>query len=188
MKHRAFIGLIGLLILFYASGEAAAQNDRPNFQALPRELRELVDTWLGRDCGTSEGRKSETRLGETGARLEPVFWEAYRLGPHPEDLERIRKTMAIRFGERQEWLRKSGEGRLGSDASRRLLFVPEAQYVEREIDRYVMRYKNAAIMGIAIAGTKASVAELKRIAVDERNPARAVAGRALDLIRQRRPE
>ena len=127
----------------------------------------------------------ESRLLALGSRLEPVLWEAYRLGPPPEDLRRIREVMARRYGERREWLGTSGSGLLDAESRLRLLSVPRSQFVERETEGYVSRYKTSAIMGLAIVGTAASAAELERITANGKSPSRVAAGEALRRIRIR---
>ena len=185
MKFRILPVLIGLAILIAIPNSALPQSDRPNFQALSPEVREFVGTWLGQDCRTGQNRVLESRLLSLGNRLEPIFWEAYRLGPPLEDLQNAREVMIKRYGERQEWLRTSGSDILGKESRSRLLSVPREQYVEREIERYVIRYKTSAIIGLSIVGTRASITELERITANEKNPSRAAAGEAIKLIRIR---
>jgi len=185
MKSRPFIILLGLLAFLIAATRAPAQMERPHFRSLPPDARQLVDDWLYRDCGTDEGQTLEARLTSAGNRLEPVFWEAYRLGPPPEELQRIRKAMAKRYRERQEWLRSSGEKLMNRRVRDRLFSVSESEYSEREIGHYVVRYKTAAVRGLAFVGTNASLAELERIAAQEDNPSRLAAKEAWNLIRQR---
>lgn len=185
MKYRILPVLIGLAILIAIPNMALPQSDRPNFQALSPEAREFVGTWLGQDCRTGQNQVLESRLLSLGNRLEPVFWEAYRLGPHLEDLQNARVDMAKRYGERQEWLRTSGSNLIESESRSRLLSVSREQYVEREIEHYVTRYKTSAITGLSIVGTGASISELERIRVNEKNPSRSAAVEAIKLIRIR---
>jgi hypothetical protein len=185
MISRILVVWIGLLTLLSVPNGAFPQSDRQNLETLSPDVREFVQTWLGQDCRTGQIQELESRLLALGNRLEPVFWEAYRLGPPPEDLRRIREVMVRRYGERQEWLRTSGSGLLGTESRLRLLSVPQSQFVERETEGYVSRYKTSAIMGLAIVGTRASAAELERITANEKSPSHVAAGEALQRIRIR---
>ena len=185
MINRILPGLIAILMFLPVSREAMSQDARSYFHAASREEQDLVEIWLGQDCEIGQKREIEEYLAQKAIRLEPVFWEAYRLGPPPEILQKSRDALVKRYAKRQEWLRKSGEGYFGNDVKRRLLSVTQEQYLEQEIARYIVRYKTAAIKGLAIVGTRESVVDLGRIAGDEKNLAREAAREALKLIQQR---
>jgi hypothetical protein len=155
---------------------------RPQLEALPRELRELVITWLHRDCGAAEKTALADRLVAVGSRLEPAFWEAYRLGPPAAELERDRGAIAARYRERQAWLRDSGTQLMSEEETRRLLAVAPEQYTRRELDQIIQAYRTAALAGLGLVGTKALVPELERIAGDENDPASGAARAALQAI------
>jgi hypothetical protein len=179
--------LLGVLILQAAWAEAQVLTARPQLQALPLEVRELVLTWLWRDCGASQQRTLEERLAAIGSRLEPVFWEAYRLGPPPEALEGDRAAFAERYGERQKWLRQSGEELFGKEEVERLLKVTRSQYVQRELDNAITGYRTAAVAGLGLVGTQDSRDELARIAENPDDPAHVAAKEAINSLRQRSP-
>ncbi|MGH9361051.1 MAG: hypothetical protein ACRD2T_03985 [Thermoanaerobaculia bacterium] len=127
---------------------------RPQLQGLAPELRELVIVWLHRDCGAAEKTVLADRLVAVGSRLEPVFWEAYRLGPPAGELESDRGAIAARYRERQAWLEDSGARLMGPEETRRLLAVSPEQYVRRELNQAVQAYRSAALAGLGLVGTQ----------------------------------
>ena len=164
---------------------ATAQTDRPLLAGLSPDVRALVMTWLNTDCGAGQSPAMDTRLVALGPRLEAVFWEAYRLGPPSDEIERDRAAISQRYEQRQRQLRESGEKLFGPEEAKRLLSVSQADYTKRELDQAIIGYKTAAIAGLGFVGTSASVADLARVVADEQNPARVAAQQATQRLRQR---
>lgn len=176
-----------LTILLAATTVAVstAQGDRPLLSALAPDIRALVLTWLNTDCGAGQSPALDSRLVALGPRLEAVFWEAYRLGPPSDEMERDRAAISQRYEQRQRQLRESGEKLFGADETKRLLAVSQAEYTKKELDQAIIGYKTAAIAGLGFVGTAASVADLARISADATSPARLAAEQATARLRQR---
>jgi hypothetical protein len=184
------ISRIVVFLACFVSGFAQAQAlaERPEFNALKPDERILVDTWLKKNCGAAEKGAFENRLLAIGARLEPVFWEAYRLGPTDVDLKAADGEYARRFADRQKWLRQFGEQQMGKEETERQLAVSESDYAQRERARFARGYRSAALAGLGLTGTEKSRQELRRIADDAREPLQISAREALkSLSAQRRP-
>jgi hypothetical protein len=180
--RRIFGYLLGTLVALVTLQPALAQELRPQLNALSPEVRGLVVTWLWRDCGAGTEDRLADGIRAIGPRLEPVFWEAYRLGPPASEMNRDRAAMAKRYAERQTWLRQSGEALFGREETERLLAVSEADYVAREAGNAEIGYKTAAILGLSLVGTRASAAALRGIAREAENPAREAATQALKTL------
>jgi len=174
-----------LFLLFTLAGAQAQQEERPEFRKLKPEEQVLVLDWLNGNCGVGEQSKLEQQLKAIGARLEPVFWEVYRLGPTRQELRNDSAAVIKRYGDRQNWLRQFGEAQMGREETARQLAIPAKQYIDREVGQYAERYKTAALAGLGLIGTSRSERELIRIAGDEKNPAQTAAREALKTIRQR---
>jgi hypothetical protein len=162
---------------------AAMRVGRPQFEGLSEIDRQLVLKWLHLDCGAEQMLTLESQLKAAGARLEPVFWEAYRLGPTTEELAVDRAAISKRFDSRQEYLRTSGTELMTEEDVQQLLSTPRAEYVDAELQRTVVGYQTAAITALAVIGTNESIPELERIAEDDRNPAQTAAREALKRLR-----
>jgi hypothetical protein len=184
MKRRIMI--ITVVLLTSIGVRAQTLSTRPAFSKLRPEVQTLVRTWLNKNCGAAEQRAFEKKLIEIGVILEPVFWEAYRLGPNEQELKDISTPVAKRYEDRQNWLRQFGDAQMGKEETARQLAIPEKQYTDREITQYTERYKTAALAGLSLIGTQQSEAELARIADDGKNPAQTSAQEALKAIRRQR--
>jgi hypothetical protein len=174
-----------ILICLSISTAALAQSpsDRPELMRLPPDAQSVVTTWLNQECGVEELKGLQNRLQQIGLILEPVLWEAYRLGPTDLDRNTFLDQTRQRYRERQAHLEAFGERLFGKDEATQLQQTPEEQFVQRHIDDYVNRYRTAALAGIGVVGTKTS--DLQAIAEDAKNPAQGAAKEALRSIEQR---
>lgn len=180
-----FLASITLVVLAWTRAAAQTQPDRPEFNKLKPEVQILVVTWLHRDCGAAEKLALEKKLIAIGPSLEPVFWEAFRLGPTRKDVEADTGAFASRYADRQSWLTQFGDVQMGKEETARQLAIPQKQYVDREVLQASESYKTQAVAGLGLIGTRQSEAELSRIADDARNGAQIAAQEALKAIRQR---
>ena len=173
--------LLTIALVLLASSWAGAEtlSERPAFAKLKPEAQALVQTWLNKNCGAAEQRVFENQLLEVGSVVEPVFWEAFRLGPTEQEVRTLSAAIAKRYDDRQSWLRQFGDAQMGKDETARQLAIPERQYADREITQFTERYKTAALAGLGLIGTQQSEAELKRIADDGTHPAQIAAQEAL---------
>ena len=180
--------LLTIALVLLASSWAGAEtlSERLAFAKLRPEAQVLVQTWLNKNCGAAEQRVFEHQLFEVGSVVEPVFWEAFRLGPTEQELNTLSAAVAKRYDERQSWLRQFGDAQMGKEETARQLAIPDRQYADREITQYTERYKTTALAGLGLIGTQQSEAELKRMANDGNNPAQTAAQEALKgMSRQR---
>ena len=188
-KHAGLVvaGIALALIQFTFALSASAQlsENRPALASLPKNAQVLVLDWLNRDCGAEEKLVLDRRLQAIEADLEPVFWEAYRLGPSPASLERDRTAIGRRYETRQAWLAKSGRELFGTQDTSRLLETPKQRYVAREMDNLIVGYKTAAILGLGLVGTRTSLPDLSRIADDTASPAAVAAKQTITSIESR---
>ena len=180
-------GIALVLIQFTLALSASAQlsETRPVLAGLPKNAQVLVLDWLNRDCGAEEKTVLERRLQAIGADLEPVFWEAYRLGPPLASLERDRTAIGRRYETRQAWLAENGRELFGTQDTSRLLETAKERYVAKEMENLTVGYKTAAILGLGLVGTRTSLPDLNRIATDEADPATIAANRTITDIENR---
>ena len=91
------IALVCVIPVFAQMG-----NERVELAKLDPDAREFVSTWLNRNCGVEEQERIEERIKGLGPVLEPVFWEAYRLGPPEETIKELQAHFRKQYGERQD--------------------------------------------------------------------------------------
>lgn len=182
------IRLLTIALVLLASSWAGAEtlSERPALAKLRPEAQVLVQTWLNTNCGAAEQRAFEHQLLEVGSVAEPMFWEAFRLGPTEQEVKTLSAAVAKRYTERQSWLRQFGDVQMGKEETARQLAIPERQYADREITQYTERYKTTALAGLGLIGTQLFEAELKRIAADGTHPAQTSAQEALKGMGRRR--
>jgi hypothetical protein len=147
------------------------------------DAQSVVSTWLNQDCGVEELRGLLDRLQQIGLILEPVFWEAYRLGPTEVERKDFLEQARQGYQDRQTHLKEFGERLFSKEEVAELLGITQEQYVQRRGGDYVNRYKTAALAGLGAVATKTS--ELQPIAEDEKDPAQGAAAEAIRSIRQR---
>jgi hypothetical protein len=179
------LALCATALAIVLSGTAIAQTrvSRPALEALPEEVQQFVLTWLTRDCSSADKLVLEGQLQAVGAPLEPVFWEAYRLGPPTTDLERDTAAIRRRYEVRQKWLAgNQGADLLGAEEVERLRGQDGEDYTTRELERITVGYRTAAILGLALVAGEGSTAALEAIAGDTENAAATAAAAALEAI------
>lgn len=175
--------MVVIAILCATSVFAQTGNERVELTKLNPDAREFVNTWLNQNCGVEEQQRIEGRIKGLGPVLEPVFWEAYRLGPPEETIKELQAHFRKQYGERQDHLKEFGDRLFGKDQVQELLNITEEQYVQREIQQYLARYRTAALNGLGMVGTH--TAELEPIARDAENPAQGAAQEAIKAIGER---
>jgi hypothetical protein len=177
--------LLWTLVFLSLSTIAWAQSasDRRELMKLPTDAQSMVATWLNQDCGIDEIRGLQDRLLQLGLPLEPVFWEAYRLGPTEVERKAFLEQTRQRYQERQRHLRTFGERLFGKEEAIQLENMPEEQYIGRRVGDYVNRYRTAALAGLGAVGIKTS--DLQPIAEDDSNPAQGAAKEAMRSIQRR---
>ncbi len=80
---------IALVLLVAPWAGAETPSERPAFAKLRPDAQVLVQTWLNKNCGAAEQRVFENQLLEVGSVVEPVFWEAFRLGPTEQEVHTL---------------------------------------------------------------------------------------------------
>jgi hypothetical protein len=173
------------LFAFASFAPAQSTQARPAFASLSKDAQMLVLSWLNRDCGADDKLVLEDRLKAIDAKLEPVFWEAYRLGPSASSLELDRAHIQKRYKERQAWLAEQGRQLFGKQETERLMTVSLEQYTQKETANIVVGYKTTAILGLGLVGTQGSLIELEHITKDPDNPAAIAAQQAIAAMKAR---
>ncbi|HEX5760591.1 MAG TPA: hypothetical protein VF121_15500 [Thermoanaerobaculia bacterium] len=182
---------VGLLAALLAGRGAEAQPPSENrwteLAKLDDKTRALVVNWLEKDCEAAEKRRLIDQLVAVGVRLEPVFREAYRLGPPPERIEQDRAVAKIAFEQRQAWLRENGEQMMGDEARTLLATTPDA-YADRQLANVAIGWRERALMGLGLVGDDKALADLQRIAADPKAPLAAAAKRGIEeRLKLRKP-
>ena len=162
---------------------AQMMNERVELMKLNSQARQFVSTWLNQNCGAEEQQRIEGRIKGLGPVLEPVFWEAYRLGPPEDTIKELQAHFRKQYGERQDHLKEFGDRLFEKEQIRNLLNITEEEYVQRETQQYLARYRTAALSGLGMVGTQTS--ELAPIARDVDNPAQGAAQEAIKAIGER---
>lgn len=181
------ISIVACTLLIAGSVLAQTTQERREFMKLHSDVQGLVTIWLNQSCGVKEQQRIATQLGELGVVLEPVFWEAYRLGPAEAEVRELQAQFRTRYVDRQRYLEVVGERLFDKEQLQELLKTTEQQYVQRETGQYVSRYKAAALAGIGVVGRISP--ELETIAKDTDSPVQGAAQEAIKAIaegRQRR--
>ncbi len=172
----------GLLAALLAGRGAEAQSNENRWAELAKldaRARGLVINWLEKDCEATEKRLLIDQLVAQGVRLEPVFREAYRLGPPPERIQKDRAAMKAAYEQRQAWLRENGEQMMGDEARTLLAMTPEA-YADRQLENAAVGWRERALMGLGLVGNEKALGDLQRIAADPNAPLAAAAKRGIE--------
>ncbi len=183
---------VGLLAALLAGRGAEAQprpteNRWTELAKLDVKTRDLIVNWLEKDCEAAEKRRLIDQLVAQGVRLEPVFREAYRLGPPPERIKQDRAVAMVAFEQRQAWLRENGEQMMGDEARALLAVSPEA-YADRQLANVAIGWRERALMGLGLVGDDKALADLQRIAADPKEPLAAAAKRGIEeRLKLRKP-
>jgi hypothetical protein len=177
------VSIVASVLLIAGPVLAQTAQERREFMNLQPDVQMLVTTWFNQDCSVKEQQEITTRLRGLGARLEPVFWEAYRLGPAEAEVRELQALFRTRYVDRQHYLEEVGERLFDKEQLLELLKTTEQQYVQRETGQYVSRYKAAAIAGVGVVGRISP--ELESIAKDADSPVQGAAQEALKAIAER---
>ncbi|MBH0200275.1 MAG: hypothetical protein HP497_12785 [Nitrospira sp.] len=174
------ISIVACALLIAGPVLAQTAQERREFMKLRPDVQMLVTIWLNQSCSVKEQQKIATQLGELGVVLEPVFWEAYRLGPAETEVRELQVEFRMRYVDRQRYLQEVGERLFDKEQLQELLKTTEQQYVQRETGQYFSRYKAAALAGIGVVGRISS--ELETIAKDMDSPVQGAAQEAIKAI------
>jgi hypothetical protein len=167
-----------ILITLFA---ATLAQSRPELAALPPAQQTTARTFLATSCFTGDDAQKRAALAGIP---EGVFWEAYRLGPEPEELVKLQRASADAYKKRVQWLANANSNALSKEELAAQQRVSEAEYVDRKLADQRDRYRSAALIGISVVGTGASLSELRRIAADEKDPMSGAAKAALEALAQ----
>ena len=187
LKRKTVLSLLaasgaGLLAALLAGRGAEAQSNENRWAELAKldaKARGLVINWLEKDCEATEKRLLIDQLVAQGVRLEPVFREAYRLGPPPERTKEDRAAAKAAYEQRQAWLRENGEQMMGDEARTLLATTPD-DYANRQLENVAAGWRERALMGLGLVGDEKALADLQRIAADPNAPLAAAAKRGIE--------
>ena len=171
---RTMLLLVGVL----CSATAFAEEKRVTFSSLPIGYQTLLSAWLSQDCqvGTAEIQADMISAGRT---IEPALWETFELGPTDDDRLELQRSLGERYALRQRWLLQNGAEAIGP-ASAELLAESEETFRAAEERKQIDRWREAAVRGLGLICTDASLGRLMAIAKDERNPSSLTARVALE--------
>lgn len=180
-------GLLAALLTGRGAEAQPGENRWVELAKLDAKTRGLVVNWLEKDCEAAEKRILIDQLTALGVRLEPVFREAYRLGPPPERVQQDRAVARAAFEQRQAWLREYGEQMMGDEARALLATTPET-YADRQLANAAVGWRERALMGLGLVGGDTALADLQRIAADPKAPLAAAAKRGIEeRLKLRKP-
>ncbi len=150
------------------------------FARLDAATQALVTSWLAEDCEAGERFHRLTEITLAGARLAPVFHEAFTLGPPPQRLEESRATAKAAFEQRQAWLRTDGEKLFGKEEAQHLLAETLENYAERQVGSIDRGWRERALIALARVGDETALSEVKKLAASPNDSFAATAKRALE--------
>jgi hypothetical protein len=157
----------------------AAPQAQPREPAAP-EVVALFQRWMASSCIEGEERALVTAMRGHAPELATMFARAIASGPPREDVERARAAAAERYDERAKFPLDAYpiEG-VSRDALASFRRVPQQQYVDDQVRRYVLGYRANAVAGLGVVGGAQARALLTRIARSRADPLAAAAREAL---------
>ena len=179
-RHHVFRLLTAVLCL--GCGAALAQEQRPALAQIPFEAQQTLVLLLQQNCEAQEADRFRDSLKALHVQLEPILWEAYRLGPTAEVVRANRVQMTERYQERQAWLETEGARLFGEEEAARFGRVGPEEYVERELESAAINWRTNAVKGLGVVGTGESLPDLERIAEDPESPTAVAAEAAIERI------
>lgn len=181
--HRIAVCLMSCLLISVGASLAATHHAR---LALAKEHRALLDDWLRHDC-TNDSAAVVATLQEHGRAIEAALWEAYSLGPGPEEEATFTATLGPIFDARRRWLRKYGPDAVGAGAAEQISAQTEDAYRAEELRRFRIRWRDAALAGLGHACTPAALRRLRSVVSDKKSPHVSVARAAIATCRSQAP-
>jgi hypothetical protein len=177
----ARVVFVPLALCFGAqAAHAAPYDERKAFSYLKPEHQTLLANWLTQDCRVG-AEEIESHMTLAGSVLEAAIWEAYLLGPTEVERADLQNALGERYALRQRWLLQSPEA--AGEFGARILEESEEDFRLTEDVKLLDRWRDAAIGGLGLVCTAASVEGLQAIARDERNPSALAAQLALERSR-----
>ena len=147
------------------------------------EQSALVQTWLLKNCGLTDKVVLETEIIRIGSQLEPAFLEALKNGPDSDLLSEFERMAAINFEQRQKLLSNGADLGLSPQDIEAARDVTPEQYMSKEKDDFITRYKSQAIVGLGLVGGKKAEEVLTQISLDEESPLQSSAKQALKRMK-----
>ncbi|MEP7180654.1 MAG: hypothetical protein ABI886_00530 [Betaproteobacteria bacterium] len=174
--------VVAALVLALACATPQAQPRQP---AAP-EVAALFQRWMASSCIEGEEHALVAAMRRYAPELATMFRRAIAAGPPREDVERARAAAAERYDERAKFpleaYRIEGVSRDALAAFRR---VPQQQFVDDQVGRYVQGYRANAVAGLGIVGGADARPFLARLAASRTDPAAAAAREALKSMSPR---
>jgi hypothetical protein len=172
------------LMVQSSSAQVRVETERPAFEKLSPEMRQIITDWLTHDCFVGVFDLN-IPLKYAGAELEPVLWESYVLGPMASDAQARRSVLKDQYGTYQRWVASEGREALGESLFKQLSAITQEEFVDREMVAYDRQYRDAALAGLGVVCSDACDPHLQSIADDDRNPGRFAAIAARERLRER---
>ena len=131
-------------------------NTRPAFAALTPDQQASLHLWLLASCETgAEDRRAQ--IVKPGAGMETAFIESFRMGPPKALLAELNKTRHRDFSEIKEGLDGEDRELFDPELRGRLAALSEDAYVEEGVLITIKSYRIAALDGLAMVGSEATI-------------------------------
>jgi hypothetical protein len=166
--------VVGALAVGLLTGNATAQT-------LTEEVRVVALRWLLNDCGLSSSVAEDLRKIANPA-LEAFLIEALKQGPDAAQSAELEKAASQRYEQRTQTLQRGEVRGLSREDIEQALKVSRQDFLAREINDFVVRYKSQAVAGLGIIGSAKARTELQRLAGDEKSPLQTSAQEALIML------
>ncbi len=176
-RYQRIVGVLFPLCLL-AAGAAWAQEPQV-------ELQPFILSWLQDTCDTGESTTPEQILTRFGADAEPLLLAALEQGPGDQLLQTLESALETRWQQRSAALAEGERLGLSSDDLAAARQAQREEYFSRERQAFVTRYRDRAVQGLALVGSRNAVQALQQLADDPQSPLNASARDALEAVRQR---
>jgi hypothetical protein len=145
------------------------RNTRPAFAALTPDQQASMHFWLLANCETGVDNR-HAQIVKAGAGMETAFIESFRMGPPKALLAELNKTRHRDFAAIKEGLDGEDRDLFDPELRGRLAALTEDAYVTEGEQITTKSYRIAALDGLALIGSSASVAWLEQIAPTLHDP------------------
>jgi hypothetical protein len=149
---------------------------------LPDEAKKAADTWLVKNCDEGDKQSLEPVLEKYKTQLEPYFIQALQKGPDTQQIAAEQAAAAQQFQRLQETLKRGKAAGLRDADMQAGLAVTSQQYLARQKDEFILRYRSQAAAGLGIVDGESGKAALRALVQDAASPLQSSAQAALDRL------
>jgi hypothetical protein len=168
------------LLLAIVFGAADCTAKPPNIvEKVPEQYRALFMHWLSQDCRVDAEAIVKDMI-VAGPVLEEPLWAAFEQGPGQDERADLQNALGERYALRYRWLMQNSAECVKAPDTAALLEEPEERFRATEMEKLDLRWRDAAIGGLALVCTERSLERLTKLAQDEENPSSLAARVALE--------